>query len=40
MNKYNEQLIQETIQTFKEEDGVEFSREQAIEALDNLGGYF
>jgi len=40
MYKFSEELIEETIRAFKEEDNVEFSREQAIEALNDLSGLF
>jgi hypothetical protein len=40
MIKFSEKLINETIQIFKEEDGVEFTQEQAEEALENLLGLY
>lgn len=36
MAQFSQKLIDETIRIFKEEDGVEFTKEQAEEALENL----
>ncbi len=37
---YSEKLIQDTIQVFFDEDGILFSRDEAITALDSLSGLF
>lgn len=40
MFDFSEKLIEETIKCFKDENGVEFSREEAVEALSNMGCLF
>lgn len=40
MIEFSEKLIQKTIKSFKEGYGVEFTREEASEALENLSGLF
>lgn len=38
--KFSSKLIEETIQCFKEEDGINISPETANEYLDSLSGFF
>lgn len=38
--QYSQELIEECKRIFKEEDGIEFTDEQANEALENLSGLF
>jgi hypothetical protein len=38
--RFINELIGETIKFFKQEDGVDFSKEQAIEALNGLGNLY
>ena len=40
MHKYSDELIQETIKCFKEENDIEISKETAIEYLDSFAGLF
>ncbi len=40
MFKYSKKLVKETIECFKEEDGIDISKETAIEYLDSLGNLF
>lgn len=40
MTEFSEALIQKTIKVFKEENGVELTREEVIIALINLSGLF
>ena len=40
MFKYSDKLIDETIKVFKEEDGLDLSKETANEYLDQLAGLF
>ena len=39
-SSFSEELIGSAIEVFQEEDGVLLSREEAIEALNSLGGLF
>lgn len=40
MYKYSEELIEETIEIFIKEDDLEFSKNKAIESLNNLSRLF
>jgi len=39
-SNFSNNLIQETIATFREEDGISLSEEEAINILNSLGGLF
>lgn len=40
MSKFSPQLVSDTIACFKEEDGIELTQEQAIEALESFAGLY
>ena len=40
MTQFSKELIERCIEYFKEENGVEFSWEEAIEALEGLAGLY
>ena len=40
MPKFSQQLVSDTITCFKEEDGIELTQEQAIEALESFAGLY
>jgi hypothetical protein len=40
MTEYSQELIDECIKCFKDENGVELTQEEAVEVLKNLGGLF
>lgn len=40
MPKFSQQLVSDTIACFKEEDGIELTPEQAIEALEAFAGLY
>lgn len=40
MPKFSPQLVSDTIACFKEEDGIELTQEQAIEALESFAGLY
>lgn len=39
-NPFSQQLIDETVKCFKEENGIDVSEKQAVEILENLAGLF
>ncbi len=40
MFKYSDKLIKETQKVFKEEEGLDISKETAVEYMDQLSGLF
>lgn len=40
MPKFSQQLVFDTIACFKEEDGVELTQEEAVEALESFAGLY